>query len=49
MIYIVEDDDSIRKLVSYALKRKATRLPTFPISHEFWRETAQTPARACYA
>lgn len=42
MIYIVEDDDSIRKLVSYALKKEGYEVADFPDSHEFWRETAQT-------
>lgn len=39
MIYLVEDDDNIRKLVSYALFREGFNVKEFSSSLEFWKET----------
>ncbi len=38
MIYIVEDDDNIRKLISYALAKEGYEVKGFPCAAEFWRE-----------
>lgn len=37
-IFIVEDDDNIRKLVSYALEREKYEVQSFSESTEFWKE-----------
>lgn len=37
-IFIVEDDDNIRKLVSYALEREKYDVRSFPEAMEFWKE-----------
>lgn len=39
MIYLVEDDNNIRKLVSYALFREGFNVKEFSSSLEFWKET----------
>lgn len=39
MIYLVEDDDNIRKLVSYALTKEEYEVKDFAVPHEFWEET----------
>ncbi len=36
MIYLVEDDDNIRKLVSYALAKEGYEVKGFALPHEFW-------------
>ena len=36
MIYLVEDDDNIRKLVSYALSKEGYDVKGFALPHEFW-------------
>lgn len=36
MIYLVEDDDNIRKLVSYALTKEGYEVKGFAVPHEFW-------------
>ena len=38
MIYLVEDDDNIRKLVSYALTKEGYEVKGFETPHEFWNE-----------
>lgn len=38
MIYLVEDDDNIRKLVSYALSKDGYEVRGFGASHELWEE-----------
>ena len=38
MIYLVEDDDNIRKLVSYALTKEGYEVKGFAVPHEFWEE-----------
>lgn len=38
MIYIVEDDDNIRKLISYALAKEGYEVKGFSCAVEFWRE-----------
>ncbi len=42
MIYIVEDDDNIRKLVSYALVREGYSVKGFSAPKEFWQEIKNT-------
>ena len=39
MIYLVEDDDNIRKLVSYALTKEGYDVKGFAVPSEFWNET----------
>ncbi len=41
MIYLVEDDDNIRKLICYALSKEGYEVRGFGFPHEFWAETAQ--------
>lgn len=36
MIYLVEDDDNIRKLVSYALTKEGYEVNDFAAPHDFW-------------
>lgn len=36
MIYIVEDDDNIRKLIGYALTKEGYDTAGFSCAHEFW-------------
>ena len=38
MIYLVEDDDNIRKLVSYALTKEGFEVAGFSSPVEFWRD-----------
>ena len=38
MIYLVEDDDNIRKLVSYALCKEGYEVKDFAAPFEFWQE-----------
>lgn len=38
MIYLVEDDDNIRKLVSYALAKEGYTIRDFATPCEFWKE-----------
>lgn len=38
MIYLVEDDDNIRKLVSYALAKEGFSVKGFSASKAFWQE-----------
>ena len=38
MIYLVEDDDNIRKLVSYALTKEGYMVRDFATPCEFWKE-----------
>lgn len=38
MIYLLEDDDNIRKLVSYALSKEGYEVKGFLAPKEFWRE-----------
>ncbi|MDD4690115.1 MAG: response regulator transcription factor [Eubacteriales bacterium] len=44
MIYFVEDDANIRKLVCYALAKEGYEIKGFPLPSEFWSEIKkQTP------
>lgn len=44
MIYLVEDDDNIRKLVSYALEKEGFAVKGFPAAGPFWNALrAQLP------
>ncbi len=44
MIYLVEDDDNIRKLVSYALDKEGFDIKEFSSPVEFWKDiSANTP------
>lgn len=38
MIYFVEDDDNIRKLVCYALEKESYKVKGFALPSEFWQE-----------
>ena len=38
MIYFVEDDTNIRKLVCYALEKEGYTIKGFPVPSEFWQE-----------
>lgn len=38
MIYLIEDDDNIRKLIRYALMREGYEVKDFPSSRDFWYE-----------
>ena len=42
MIYLVEDDDNIRKLVSYALAKDGYEVCGCSCPHEFWDSIAKT-------
>ncbi len=42
MIYLVEDDDNIRKLVSYALTKDGYEVCGCSCPHEFWDSIAKT-------
>lgn len=45
MIYLVEDDDNIRKLVCYALEKEGYEVQGFSAPGEFWRGTEEkTPS-----
>lgn len=45
MIYLVEDDESIRKLVSYALTKEGFTVKDFETSVDFWKEiTKKVPS-----
>ncbi len=41
MIYFVEDDDNIRKLVSYALSKEGYEVQSFPEPRYFWEALSQ--------
>ena len=44
MIFILEDDDSIRKLINYSLKSQAFEVQDFPLPSLFWQTLeTQTP------
>lgn len=44
MIFILEDDDSIRKLINYSLKSQAFEVQDFPLPSLFWQALeTQTP------
>ena len=44
MIYFVEDDDNIRKLVCYALEKEGYEIRGFSLPSEFWNDMkAETP------
>ena len=44
MIYILEDDDSIRKLVTYALESQGFAAEGFPAPSAFWKAMkSETP------
>ena len=43
MIYLLEDDDSIRKLVDYTLKSQNYQTESFALPSEFWKAMAQKP------
>lgn len=42
MIYFVEDDDNIRKLVCYALTKEGYAVKGFTLPNEFWQEINNT-------
>lgn len=42
MIYFVEDDNNIRKLVSYALSKEGYTVRDFALPSEFWKEINST-------
>lgn len=45
MIFILEDDDSIRKLINYSLKSQGFEVQDFPFPSLFWQALeTQTPA-----
>ena len=41
MIYLVEDDDNIRKLVSYALNKEGFETKGFAAPEEFWEAISE--------
>ncbi len=43
MIYLLEDDDSIRKLVDYTLKSQNYQTESFALPSEFWKAMAKKP------
>ena len=40
MIYLLEDDDSIRKLIDYTLKSQQFECKSFALPSEFWKSIA---------
>lgn len=38
MIYILEDDDNIRKLIKYSLNKQAFEIQDFALPSQFWKE-----------
>lgn len=42
-IYLVEDDDNIRKLVCYALSKEGYEICGFALPSEFWKAYEKTP------
>ena len=44
MIYFLEDDDSIRKLVIYGLESQGFEAEGFSLPSKFWRAMEQQPA-----
>ena len=42
MIYVLEDDDSIRKLVVYALESQGYQAEGFPAPSDFWEALKQS-------
>ena len=44
MIYFLEDDDSIRKLVIYGLESQGFEAEGFSLPSKFWRAMEQHPA-----
>ncbi len=49
MIYLVEDDDNIRKLVSYALVKDGFEVKGFPDAKAFWNELKEAEGRRPFA
>lgn len=43
MIYLLEDDDSIRKLVDYTLKSQNYQTESFALPSEFWKAMKKKP------
>lgn len=43
MIYLLEDDDSIRKLVDYTLKSQNYQTESFALPSEFWKAMVKKP------
>ncbi len=43
MIYLLEDDDSIRKLVDYTLKSQNYQTESFALPSEFWKAMEKKP------
>ncbi len=43
MIYLLEDDDSIRKLVDYTLKSQNYQTESFALPSEFWKAMTKKP------
>ncbi len=41
MIYLLEDDDSIRKLIDYSLKSQGFECDSFPLPSKFWASMAE--------
>ncbi len=41
VIYFLEDDDNIRKLVCYALEKDGYEIKGFPVPSEFWHEISK--------
>ena len=41
MIYLLEDDDSIRKLIDYSLKSQGFECDSFPLPSKFWTSMAE--------
>ena len=44
MIYFLEDDDSIRKLVIYGLESQGFEAEGFSLPSKFWRAMEQHPS-----
>lgn len=45
MIYLVEDDDNIRKLICYALEKEGYTVKGFPVPSEFWNAVKKEAPR----
>ena len=41
MIYLLEDDDSIRKLIDYSLKSQGFDCKSFSLPSDFWKNLEQ--------
>ena len=49
MIYLLEDDDSIRDFVIYTLNSQGMEARGFPLPSLFWQAVGeQMPARCCW-